>query len=358
MRVRGVAVAMLVLGVGCDFLDDGSGSYGTDCPAPSTEVDAGVRGAISGPFVHFAIDRLALPTTPMEAAVLGFDLDGACPARPDNALGNLAETARGQDLDVACDADFADGTVVLLASIQAEDLGNGPAGWHMYFGDKPREAPRFDGTDIFAIDSTGPTFLGHDASYVTGGIVDGRFTGMADRVQLVIPVGCGQPPIRLSLVGARIDAEITDSSCTGRIGGGISSAEIHDTLVPALARRFSAALAMGGHAFLGQNFDAGVFCLSDADCPDDAGTCPSDTNRCTCGTNDCQGELAGDGVITANELYSSHLMQSLLAPDVDLLDSHGRFQPDPQRRDGRKESLSLGLGISCVKATFGVPGEP
>ncbi len=57
-------------------------------------------------------------------------------------------------------------------------------------------------------------------------------------------------------------------------------------------------------------------------------------------------------MILADELRMDDLIASILAPDVDLFDSTGAFNP---RVDGIKESVSLGVGLTCVPALFAVP---
>jgi hypothetical protein len=61
-----------------------------------------------------------------------------------------------------------------------------------------------------------------------------------------------------------------------------------------------------------------------------------------------------DGDITTAEIEMDPLIMALLAPDVDLLDATGKFNP---RSDGEKDSLSLGLGFTCGAATFTAAGE-
>ena len=43
-----------------------------------------------------------------------------------------------------------------------------------------------------------------------------------------------------------------------------------------------------------------------------------------------------------------------ISSDLDLLDASGKFNP---RQDGVKDSLSVGLGFTCVPATFTTPGD-
>jgi hypothetical protein len=64
-----------------------------------------------------------------------------------------------------------------------------------------------------------------------------------------------------------------------------------------------------------------------------------------------------DGNVTASEIENNTLIQSLLASDIDLLDANGTYQSDPAKRDGEKDSLSIGIGFTTVKATFTAPGE-
>ena len=60
-------------------------------------------------------------------------------------------------------------------------------------------------------------------------------------------------------------------------------------------------------------------------------------------------EPSGDCTITLDELKNNDLISSLLAPDVDLFDADGNFNP---RQDMVKDSLSLGVGFSAVGAVF------
>ena len=58
------------------------------------------------------------------------------------------------------------------------------------------------------------------------------------------------------------------------------------------------------------------------------------------------------GIIYCNE--NNILPKLAISPDLDLLDASGKFNP---RQDGVKDSLSLGLGFTCVPATLTVPGN-
>ena len=61
-----------------------------------------------------------------------------------------------------------------------------------------------------------------------------------------------------------------------------------------------------------------------------------------------------DCAVGFTELQQSSLISSLLAPDLDLLDADGQFDPSG---DGEKDLLSVGVGWSAVGASFPLP-EP
>ncbi len=336
------------------------GSQGDDWQAPP-------QPHPQGPFVHFATNSLLVPTSATEATRDGLDLDMLGPQRPDNALGNVLATLRGQGIDTGCDADVADGSILLLDSIQAADLHSGDAGWHIYLGDPPAQPPKFDGTDRFDVDRSGPSLTGHGAAYVAGTITNGHFVGGPGSLRVALPFGCDNI-VWVDLVGARMQADLTDASCSGKLGGAISKVEVDETVIPALTAAMNTMVAKcpsphectGEARTLLELFDIGVACVSNAGCPADATMCmPAGSKmKCTCGLDACGGELTADGVITVEEMLANPLIKALFAPDVDLLDHDGAFQEDPHKRDGVKESMSLGVGFTCVKASYDAPGEP
>jgi hypothetical protein len=89
----------------------------------------------------------------------------------------------------------------------------------------------------------------------------------------------------------------------------------------------------------------------------DATTCDTMRNICVTSTSKTVLDLFDDdkdGAVTADEIRMDPLSMALLAPDVDLLDASGAFNP---RSDGTKDSLSLGLGFTCVNGVFAPAGE-
>jgi len=61
-----------------------------------------------------------------------------------------------------------------------------------------------------------------------------------------------------------------------------------------------------------------------------------------------------NGIITVQELENNPLLMIAISPDMDLLDASGKFNLG---QDGVKESYSVGLGFTCVPATFTAPGD-
>ncbi len=348
--MRCVALALVLSVAGCL---DGSGDGWVPPPVVHP----------TGPFLHLVTNDLIVATSANEEKQYGLDLDLASPPRPDNSLGHAFVDAK-PTLGIATNCGVGR-SLPLLHSIQAADLRNGDAGWHVYLA-KRGALPSFAGADRFAVDPIGPSFAGHGEAYLPGTITDGHFVGGPGTMPLELTVGCGHL-MRLHLYDAHIEADITESSCTGKLGGAISTAEIETVVVPTAAMLMNDLIATcptpgmcTGFAKTARDlFDKGITCSSDADCPPDASSClqAGISMKCACGLPECDGELAGDGVVSVHELLSNALMQQLLAPDLNLLDAHGRYQEDPFKRDGVKDSLSVGVGFTCVKASFDAPGE-
>ena len=61
-----------------------------------------------------------------------------------------------------------------------------------------------------------------------------------------------------------------------------------------------------------------------------------------------------NGTITVQELENNTLLMLAISLDLDLLDTSGKFNPG---QDGVKYSYSIGLGFTCVPATFAAPGD-
>jgi hypothetical protein len=126
--------------------------------------------------------------------------------------------------------------------------------------------------------------------------------------------------IDVDLIGVHIEADLNAQGCTnGKLGGGMIVDEFRGKLLPAIAGGLNEIINADktGANLLLQTFD-------------------SDQN----------------GTITAQELENNPVLMIAISPDLDLLDASGKFNPS---QDGVKDSYSLGLGFTCVPATFAAP---
>lgn len=289
----------------------------------------------AGTHYQYVLDELLMPTTATEANAYGLNLDGDEQGRPDNALGQIFATLAAQgnvDVQAGMDARIASGEILDLADVQAESLTTATnVRMRLFLGEDgdvpPNPADNFSGSELFAIRADSPTDSQVDGLVVTGHIRlgPGNLT-----VELV---GFAGEPLVVPLIGARVEGDITaDGIVNGKLGGGIPEQELDSLILPSVVD--------------------GLQSTVDAEC---AGAPP---NCCPSGSN---GETLldlfdenQDCEITLAELLDNSLISSLLAPDVDLLDSTNGNVFSP-RTDGIKDSLSLGVGFTAVGAQFPLP---
>jgi len=339
-------------------------AFVADAPLPDATIpdaappDAPLADASPDPegsFHHFVGNTLIVPSTSTQTRELALDIDGDANHRPDNAMGGIMAALRQQNVDVqaAVSAAVAAGKLVMLHSLQATDLTQAAnAGWRIHLGLPTASPPHFDGSDSFELDPAGP---GDDL--IGGKIVAGQFDGGPGTATLLLTLGSG-PPLRLHLVAARLHAKVAASGCSeGVLGGAITIAERDTQLIPGFTLMFNAAInddgPDGAHP---------VACPTDGSaCPaalnGDATTCDTTRNKCFSSTSKTILNLLDtdhDSQVTNQEMSDNPLIRALLAPDLDLFDASGQLHPNT---DGERDSLSLGMGLSCVPASFTVPTE-
>lgn len=299
-------LALCVFAVGCSA-------------APADEVP----DVTSGEYHHYVTSGLRIPTSGELQREYGLNIDGDAAGRPDNQLGNVfvALTSNSDaDLQGEIDGSIADGSLVVLHSVRADDLAkDGSVSWQVYLGEAAGAPPRWDGSDRFELAPGSSTpIIGHTQN----GSYDGKPAG-AGELTLAIDVSSSAPPITLGLIKARVEATVDANGCTGRMGGAITKQQVDTVLIPSVVQMMNAAIAR----------DPG---------------CPS---ACMTGTSAALivdvFDKDKDGTITEDEVRNSSIIQTLLAPDLDLLDDSGAFEPD-----GIEDSISLGVGFDCVAAVF------
>ncbi len=290
----------------------------TSSPIPASPVDLTPVPSVR---YHFVSNKLLWPTTQEQAQTYALDIDGD--SHPDNlfgrALATLVSLSPGLDLQSAADEVINAGQVVMLHVVQAGSAG---ASWSLFSGQPTQSPPKFDGSDQFTLDAAAPT-----DSVLTGSMTNNHFAGGPGtaRIQIIV-MGV---PVQVDLIGVRVEADAIATGCTnGKLGGGIPESEFQAAILPALA--------------------AGLNQIVGAD-----EGCPA---ACGAPTTLLLQALDGDknGNISVQELQNNILLKAAFSPDLDLRDASGKFNP---RQDGVKDSLSLGLGFTCVPATFKAPGD-
>jgi hypothetical protein len=283
-----------------------------------TPTQTAVVPPTSGVEYYFVTNKLLIPTTQEQAKAYAVNVDGDAQHSLDNKFGDLfillTSTVQGIELQSTLDKAVSDGQVVSLHVIKADDPMNDPSvSWSIFPGQKALSAPKFDGSDKFTFDSSAPV-----NPPIIGSLTNGRFTGgpgMA-RVQMYL---LGQL-VEVDLVGVRLETDLSAKGCAnGKLGGGVTVDEFRSKLLPAIAEGLNG---------ITKSNNAGVNTLLK--------TFDADNN----------------GTITAKELENNPVLMIAISPDMDLLDASGKFNPG---QDGVKDSYSLGLGFTCVPATFTAP---
>jgi hypothetical protein len=128
--------------------------------------------------------------------------------------------------------------------------------------------------------------------------------------------------VEVDLIGVHLEADVNQNGCVnGKLGGGVTDEEFQDKLLPAIA--------IGLNQLIKDNNSAAPTLLQAFD---------SDK----------------DETITTQELENNPVLMIAISPDLDLLDASGAFNPG---QDGTRDSYSIGLGFTCVPASFVTPKE-
>jgi hypothetical protein len=268
---------------------------------------------------HYVTSTLELPTTAARALALGFDLDGD--GKADNLIGTeLAAFSAQLDLAGYAQSALTQGWIVILHSLHTAGLiRSRSANWEVYIGNPQSSPDLTSGHGSFSIASDSPRNL------TAGGSVAHRaFAGGADSIAIAIPLFTGQPPLTVHLVAAHLAADVSAAGCSnGRVGGAVPMTDVDEVILPAVAAVLDYQLVSDG-------------------CSASPAACSS-TDSLLLGLLDQN----GDRRISADELRSSPLVQSLIQPDVDVLGADGK-----PGHDGVKDAISIAVGFTCTAAQF------
>lgn len=273
---------------------------------------------VTGVQYQFVTNQLILPTTRAQSQAFALDIDNDSQQTSDNKFGELLTllTTVAPDLELQSTLDQAidTGQLVSLHTFKADDvLNDANVSWSIYLGQRSESAPTFNGSDSFTLDSTTPT-----NSPIIGSLTNGQFVGGPAEAQIKVLL-LGQL-VELDLIGVRLEASVNAAGCVdGKLGGGVTVEEFRSRLLPAIADGLNQIIIANNPAAtpLLQAFDSD-----------------------------------NDKIITRQELENNIVLMIAVSPDLDLLDSSGAFNPG---QDGVKDSYSIGLGFTCVPATFIAP---
>jgi hypothetical protein len=317
---------------------------GSNCATPSTGMNA-----------QAVANTLKLPMTRSDYA---FDIDGN--GSTENQLGNIVgalATMGGLNPQDSVDKAIAAGGVVLLLDENAADLTNNDcASVTISSALATMAAPKYDGTDKFTKDpalSMGGVFKG---KFAAGTFTSNNPVTSAEptTVTVQLPLVSGSAPIKLTVVGARIQFKRDGDKITGGvINGAITSKAVDADVIPSVADLLSSNIAKDPTSSTNMQI-ASIF---DTGGGDDGGGCKS-TKVCgttaagspTCKNPDGTCADACDGKIAICEVKNNNIIKNVLSADVQLFDDAGNWKPNPAKT--KKDSLSLGLSFTGVKASF------
>jgi hypothetical protein len=202
-------------------------------------------------------------------------------------------------------------------------------------------APKYDGTDTFTAVSDGSgTFLGP----ITGGKFNSSSpvtTKNPVSLTILLPLIAGADPVELDVEGGQLEykRDTTGAVTGGELHGFLRSTNVQSKVIPNVAMLLSSKVAevpqTATDMQIAQIFDTGgaASTACGATCTNPDGTCAK----------------AGDMKIDICEVSTNNLIQQVLAPDIQMF-QNGVYDPNPANTT--KDSLSLGLGFTFVKASF------
>lgn len=324
-------------------LDLGAG--GRDlAAAPDGSVSAGCRGEEApGRSYKLATRSLLLPT---QARAFATDLDGD--GRPDNQLKNLLAviSAAGLDLQAQIDLAVEAGQTVSLLQLRTVDTTTSDCVGVMLgvaTPSGPGAPPRYDGTDTFTVEGKLAPGSGR-LSTGSFAMTPPRDQKAADEttVELRLTLSPGSI-LTLPLRGAHIEGTLERLGAgwrlrDGALHGAVSQKDVEGRLVPIIADQVTMLINRELTSSTAQVL-IGLF---------ESKTDPTSVAKCMVPANCCRTSPGTCKILPAE--VSASAVGTLLAPDIEVLDDAGRWQPSAGGR--AYDALSVGVGIDAVTATF------
>jgi len=286
---------------------------------------------VEGEHFQYVVSELRIPTSNAMARTSALDLNGDKIA--DNQQGEVFGALAGQGLGVGETAreSLLRGGLIMLADLQTTSFANtgvtGITGFTTFLGGDPSPAPCTDpgdlatcgqhlhGTGSFSVDAS-------TTSDLAAGAIDGA-TFEAAIGQMPVEIVVDRLPLRLVLRHARVRlTAISADHISAIFAGGITSGDVDGVVIPEAAAQIQRIVA--------------------TECGQPGGDPPC---GCVPGSRarllaDVFDRSPRDCEITVAEVHDSSLVQSLLAPDLEL---------------GKDKLLSFGVSVELARATFQPP---
>jgi hypothetical protein len=248
---------------------------------------------------NYLVDNVLLPVSSSQTSSYAIDVDGD--GRPDNNIGQLLTVlaAQGFDFSGSMDAAVASGSIVHQVGLRSTDalFKNDPAAQATWcIGVPTATPPNFNGTDNVSCADTSGFFV--------AALSGGSFTSQApastpNPVSVDLNVAIGESKVSWTILNARLSFTINAGGniSVGQINGSIPHDNLLNTFPPAI----------------------------DASCEANIQSDPSSSISMGCKNlfdTGCTGfpGYAGDGQIELCEVTENAIINSLMAPDVQVDD--------------------------------------
>lgn len=296
-----------------------------------------------GKLYSLATNRLQLPGSGQSYA---FDIDGD--GRAENQIKNIVSilSASGLQIQSAIDDAVEAGQIVSLAQIKSGDPMNSSCVGALVGMAQPRgpgAQPRYDGTDSFMIEGK----LAAGTGKLSGGRLETarpKDQLAADELTLNLRLTFGPGlTIALPVRGAHLEGQLEQTGAVwrlrnGALHGAVSKQDIDGKLVPLIANQLTVLINNDPMSSTTQTlinlFESKTGAASVAKCMVAANCCRTSPNTCF--------------ILPAEVLDSP--IGGILAPDIEVLDPSGKWQPSGGGKS--YDALSIGLGFEAITATF------
>lgn len=358
-----LASVLMTFVAGCSSGNSTDAAVGMDLSIPGdASPDGGGVACTSvtgGKTKELVINTITLPT-PLGATAFQYDLDGD--GKPENRYAKIVSSFQSQGLSAqpAGQATVVSGNNLMLVRVTSSDptfQNDSCAGSELYKAES-QPSPNFSGTGSFAIDNSVPPgpFKGALASAMFDSNTPAT-TSSPVSVQVMLDFAGAM--VRVPLIGAHLQWTYGSGLTSGQLNGAIRNTDIQNTVIPAIATSFNAAIRSNPTSSRSTQL-LGLFDKGGTPDPSCSGACKSPDGTCA---------ISGNRIIEACEVGTNDLIKGLLGPDVQMYSDDGTtYMPNPGGYPAgslpdlagvdmsgtlsKKDSLSVGIGFTAVGTSF------